>query len=74
MTESNKKALRANLTASLRFAVDDDYVLAIVDSILDEVADGIDDSVGRNYGSEDVKRSVGRVLSKRFGGELEVTK
>lgn len=69
MTELNKKALRANLAASLRFAVDDGHVLDVVDSILNEVADDIDDSVGQDYGSEDVKHSVGRVLSKRLGIE-----
>ncbi len=69
MTESNKKALRANLAASLRFVVDDDTVLAMVYSILNEVADDLDDSVSGDYSSEDVKRSVGRVLSKRLGIE-----
>ena len=65
MTALNKKALRANLVASLRFIVDGGHVLDVVDSILNDVADDIDDSVGQDYGSEDVKRSVGRVLSKR---------
>ncbi len=69
MTALNKKALRANLVASLRFIVDDGHVLDVVDSILNDVADDIDDSVGQDYGSEDVKRSVGRVLSKRLGIE-----
>ena len=62
MSTNDKKALRANLVASLRFVVDDCHVLEIVDSLLDEVASDIDGLQHEDYGADDVKRAVGRVL------------
>ena len=66
MNNANKKALRANLAASLRFAVDDCHVLEIVDSLVDDVASDIDGLPHENYSADDVKRAVGRVLCRRL--------
>ncbi len=62
MTNTNKKALQVCLVASLRFAIDDRHVEAIVDSLLDEVANDIDNPSAEDYVSEDVRRSLGRVF------------
>ena len=67
MSKDDKKVLCANLLASLRFAVDDSHVLGIVDSIADEVASDIDGFPHGDYGTDDVKRAVGRVLCRRLG-------
>ena len=72
MTKRDKKSLRANLVASLQFAVSDSYVMEIADALLDDVAEDIDVHSGKDYSSEDVKRSVGRILCWRLGMKSEV--
>ena len=66
MNANDKKALRANLAASLRFAVGDRYVLEIVDSLVNEVAGEIDEFSHGDYTADDVKCAVGRVLCRRL--------
>ena len=66
MNKLDKKALRGNLVASLQFTVADRYVSRIVDSLVDEIADDIDNLGRKDYNAEDVKQAAGRVLCKRL--------
>ena len=66
MNKLDKKALRDNLVASLRFTISDGYVLRIVDSLLDEIAADIDNLGRQDFNAEEVKQAVGRVLCKRL--------
>ena len=67
MTKSDIKALRSNLASSLRFVVSDRYVAGIVYSLLEEVVADMECFSSEDYGAEDVKSSVGRVLCRRLG-------
>ena len=66
MRKADKKALRNNLVASLQFTVADCYVLQIVDSMLDEIADEIDAIGKEDYTAEDVKLALGCVMCRRL--------
>ena len=70
MTEAEKQSLRSYLVSALQFAVGNDYVQLVADSILDDVAADIAVAADEDYNSDDVRMAVGRVLCKRLNAEM----
>ncbi len=70
MTDTEKQSLRKYLVSSLQFAVGNDYVHLVADSILDDVADDIAAAADEDYNSDDVRMAVGRVLCSRLNVEM----
>ena len=56
--------------SALQFAVGNDYVQLVADSILDDVAADIAAAADEDYNSDDVRMAVGRVLCKRLNVEM----
>ena len=70
MTDAEKQSLRSYLVSALQFAVGNDYVHLIADSILDDVAADIEAAADEDYNSDDVRMAVGRVLCSRLKVEM----
>ena len=66
MTDAEKQSLRSYLVLALQFAVGNDYVHLVADSILDDVAADIEAAADEDYNSDDVRMAVGRVLCSRL--------
>ena len=65
MNDAEKQSLRSYLVSALQFAVGNDYVHLVADSILDDVAADIE-AADEDYNSDDVRMAVGRVLCSRL--------
>ena len=74
MTNAAKKSLKAFLIESLQFSVGREYVPQIVDSILNDVAQDISETAGDDYSADDIRLSVGRVLSKQLNLKKDRTR
>lgn len=71
--ETERNIVKSEIEMTLGAAVGSDYsaeILALENengvSLMDEIITGIDDGHGYNYGDEEIKNAIGRVLMKRL--------